>query len=389
MHSFIGKSGFFLYFVLVTISQVTTTVESYIVVSNLRFLLLLLLVFGLILSFRKIDTGYLLLLYLFFIYIISIVIYDNYIIFTKDFFVILIGLPFVSAYVRYYDAAKEVLLISFSHYYFYLLLLLTLLCGGLNFEGFVSYNLSYSLKSTGERDFYSLGLSNIFGLFTIIFLYESLKNNTGNPLYIFSTFLSFFMSFLGGARGDILVLLFLVFIILFTIGGIKKRKIILYFILLISILPIFIYFDFESLTKIFLFFGRMEDFLDGNLSSRDTLILDSLSLLENSSACLLFGCGPGYFQFYYQYPLSYFPHNSVIEFVISYGVIPFIVVVLFLLRGSIRHIKLFGNVSLILIIFTYNFLISLKSGYLLGSYMMFVFAIVLFSLGCYRNANNP
>ena len=148
---------------------------------------------------------------------------------------------------------------------------------------------------------------------------------------------------------------------------------------------------FGALVVVVLIFSSMNVFEDvvavqrfyllfeGDLSSRDSLLGQVLDLLANQPSCILFGCGPGFFQRYYGYDFGYYPHNSIAEALVVYGLPVLIVGLVFAANGLVKYYKKVGGVDLFLIYFSYSCLVSLKSGYLFGSWV--VVAGVFFFIG--------
>jgi hypothetical protein len=125
---------------------------------------------------------------------------------------------------------------------------------------------------------------------------------------------------------------------------------------------------------------------EGDLSSRDSLFGQVLDLLANQPSCILFGCGPGFFQRYYGYDFGYYPHNSIAEASVIYGLPLLIVGLAFAAHGFVKYYKKVGGLDLFLIFFIYNVLISLKSGYLFGSWVLIASVFLFIGVGFERTA---
>lgn len=121
--------------------------------------------------------------------------------------------------------------------------------------------------------------------------------------------------------------------------------------------------NFEDL----LVFRRFEKFLfDGYLGLRDELIYLSLNLLYNEPKCLVLGCGFNFFQDYYGFNYGMYPHNVIIEFVITYGLFISIIIFSLVFIGLKNIIFSKTKILLIDIFVIYFFLIMLKSGSLIS-----------------------
>jgi len=117
-------------------------------------------------------------------------------------------------------------------------------------------------------------------------------------------------------------------------------------------------------------FERFELLLTGDFSDRDLLIKQAINLLSGQPLCLVFGCGPGYFQMFYGYEFGLYPHNSIAEALLIYGLPLMLLITVLTAFGVIKYFKSVGSVDLFVVTVTYAFLISLKSGHLFGSWML-------------------
>lgn len=381
-----AKIAFCLFLTLVTVSSMVTSVEVYSFIKAFRLAALVLLTIFFILYVRRLNGSLVLYFYLLTVYLASILIFGNSPIFIVDFLVVLLGIPIVSFVLRNYDKKDESQYITFLLFYFYLSILLTFFLGGFNLEDAVLYNLTYESETSGQTSGYSLGISNIYGLFTVTFFYRFLSSNTNRLLYAFSGFIAAALTFIGGGRGEIIVTAVLVFFVMaywLPFGTQKNGPII--FLLALALIA-YLWPNSSISDDYSLIINRFQLILDGDLSTRDILLFQGFELLSDNVSCLLFGCGLGFFQNYFGYDLSMYPHNFILEFIISFGFFTFILVLVFLIRGLYKHYRFFGQPSLILIIFFHQFLISMKSGYVFGTHLLTVMIICLFSFGLAKAA---
>jgi len=379
--------NFIFFFVLVTISSAVTTSESYTFVTLIRYVLAAMIVASLVLIKKGMHSGFYLIAYLLVTYLLSIVLLNNDDSYLFNFLILIIGLFSSYGFLSNFTLERERFFIRFLHFYFYFVMALTFISGGLNFDLGLSLNFSYGSMQIGREESYSLGVSNLFGLFSVIFFYEILKNRNNNIFYLIAFFGSLYMTILGGGRGEFLISLFMLAMMLFFLKAPMNRKLFIYFALSLLLFYILFNIDLDLLLESIVLFQRLGELSLNNLGSRDDLLSQSLELLRDNPHCLVLGCGIGFFQNYYQYSLSTYPHNSIAEFVISYGLIALIFVFAFCLRGMRFHVKKFKGTSSILLVFLYQFFISLKSGDLLSSYLLLVLLLSLFAYGFKRRLN--
>lgn len=288
----------------------------------------------------------------------------------RDVFVGLLGVLMISSY--YSDRSIEKALVRSYVIYALIVTCLTVLLGGLLLQFPPAFRLEYIASSLGakEEQTYSLGVSNFFGYATVAAaLFVRSQQRRYLALLGFFCLVGFlFLSLLGGGRGESLAALVVVLILLsrrfapiLLAGGL-----ILYWIA----------FEAEVLSALqgdFLFVKRLLILFEGNLSSRDFLLNQSYQLLVDNSQCLFVGCGFGFFQNYFGYEFEYYPHNLVAESVITFGLPLVLAAQAAVLIGILLHYRAAGKVDFILVFFAYALLVSLKSGYLLGSWVSLSF----------------
>jgi hypothetical protein len=142
-----------------------------------------------------------------------------------------------------------------------------------------------------------------------------------------------------------------------------KKNFITLLILLLFLIILSSNINYEDL----LVFKRFEIlFYNNYLGLRDVLINLSLNLLYNEPKCLILGCGFSFFQDYYGFNYGMYPHNLILEFIITYGLLMSIVIFSLVFIGFKNIIFSKSKISLINIFVIYFFLISLKSGTLIS-----------------------
>src|SRR5690606_22950653 len=102
---------------------------------------------------------------------------------------------------------------------------------------------------------------------------------------------------------------------------------------------------------------------------RDVLLGQAFYLLANEPQCLLIGCGIGYFQDYWNYPLGMYPHNLFLESIISFGAVLTLLALSLAFLGFREIYKREGKGSSFIAISVYFLLIGLKSGGLFSSWV--------------------
>jgi hypothetical protein len=374
--------GFVSFFLLATAPLAITSIDSYVVLKYIRiFSFFSLLIITGVFFVNRIKPN----LLLFFLFIISFfysVIYNYQFTYFKDFLVLFIGLPFVYAVINKYEINKENTIISFLFYYFLCLVLLTLLTGGFTFERYLGFNFSYASNLLNNKETYSLGASNIYFMFSLVFLYAYLKRQR-DIFYLFLTFFSTILAVIGAGRGELIAWVVMI-VFMSILSKLDKGRKILFYTFVVAIIVIFLTLNHEIVLENFSLIRRLTVLLDGNMSSRDLLIENSFDLLGANVNCLLVGCGSGFFQYYHQYPESLYPHNSALEFIISYGLPMFLLFLTSTVVGLYKFYKASEGVNLIFIIFAYQFIISLKSSYLFGSYLFITMMLSFVYIGWRR-----
>lgn len=83
---------------------------------------------------------------------------------------------------------------------------------------------------------------------------------------------------------------------------------------------------------------------------------------------MIFGCGFGYFQYYFSYPFGMYPHNVLVEFFIVFGA-PVTLAFIFIVSGGVwKYYRSSREADLLVLFFTYSLLIGFKSGTVFGDW---------------------
>lgn len=265
--------------------------------------------------------------------------------------------------------------VKFFVYYPVIAVLVTVAVGGFIFEIPPRFNFEYDSDQLGKDVIYSLGLTNFYGLAAIAAAYLNVGSRTRLRSVLMTVLMLFFLALalMGGGRGELFATVLIVALIhiknrpIFTIGIILCAAL----VLMVSVT------DWSSLSDSFVIVQRLTDLAGGDLSSRDALLYQVIDLLSNELSCLIFGCGPGYFQTYYRYDFGLYPHNLLAESVVSFGIFLTAIFLFFVARGLRRYWKSVGRLDPFLLVVLFFSIVGLKSGYLFGSW---VFVAAFFNL---------
>ena len=246
---------------------------------------------------------------------------------------------------------------NYNHIIFYSFLIITFVFFFL--DGYNFKELKFNFEG---QTYYSLGLSSTFFLafFTSFYLFKETNYRINPAKVIFYLLISLFFLFFGllsGGRGEAIFSFLIVF---FMFAGYRKNflKFVVFFLLTVPLIII----NFDHL----IFFERLSLFLNDDYGSRPELIVLSLNLLYNEPKCLLFGCGFNFYQDYYGFEPTLYPHNIILEFVITYGLLISIFIFTFMFICFKKYLFQKLKICLIDIFIIYLFLNSLKSGALIS-----------------------
>jgi len=287
-----------------------------------------------------------------------------------DFLISLCGLVLFCA--RFYESGRvlsDEILVPLMAYAIGVCLL-TLVFGGFTLDFPPRFVFEVASDEIGREENYSLGITSFFIFASIFASIGFSRSGISFKGFIYFTLLLFFLffSFLGGGRGEIAVgFLMISFVLL------KERKIRSIAIAVLSVgalMALMVSWDalFESVVVL----QRFQLIFEGDMSSRDLLLVNVFGLLSDQPSCLFLGCGPGFFQKYYDYGFGFYPHNSIAEALLIFGLPFLMLLLLFSVYGFFRYYKAVGRWDLFMLFFLYNFLVSLKSGYFFGSWVLVV-----------------
>lgn len=380
--------AFCLFFMIVTINNTVVTIQSYEIIMLIRIVLTVLLSASFIIILYKgsyyISSFFiwlfLLLYYLLLTYVFS---FEPDLTYVLDFIIVIAGV-FVLLQNFMLAGFDERKFTYFILFYFILTVILIIATNG--FLSYVPPKFSFSYGSTliGREEDYSLGLTSFFGITAIVFIYGFVNKYKYSKLLLLLSLLSIILSFASGARGEFVITLVMILSIFFIYNFNYKILFIIPTIIIVTLFTSLLpegYFLQKVDSESFVIIDRMMILLSGDFSSRDSLLKEGFDLLVDKPICLFLGCGIGYFQEYYGYSKSLYPHNFLMEFIISYGFIIFFTFMLSAFLGFLSYMKAKHKSNLFCFVFSYFFLISMKSGYMIGSW--FAFASLLFFINFY------
>jgi hypothetical protein len=259
--------------------------------------------------------------------------------------------------------------------------LLTCIFGGFAFELPLRFVFDVGSDLIGREENYSLGMTSFFMLASIFASIGIVRSglNIRGLIYFSLLFLFLFLSILGGGRGELIVGFLIIVFVLFIERKVRLVSIAAFGVLALVALMI----NWASLFEDIVALQRFHAIFGGDLSSRDLLMRKVLDLLIDQPLCMFLGCGPGFFQKYYGYEFGFYPHNSIAEALLIFGLPLLVLGLTFAMHGFITYYKRVGRFDLFMVFFVYNCLVSLKSGYLFGSWVLvagvFFFIGVCFS----------
>jgi hypothetical protein len=268
--------------------------------------------------------------------------------------------------------------------YTYFILIVTILYGGLEVSPIPRFIFENNEEPGDEGPLYNLGTSNFYGFTSVLCAYLSTKNRTAwsRAFYVFSLINFYILCFIAGGRGEIIVTSIIL------LGLLAKEKIKIMSVLVAMVLLVFYLTPVgNDLSETVETIGRLSLILSGDLSLRDELIIKSITLLSESPHCIILGCGAGYFQYYFEYDSGLYPHNMFLEAVITFGVPVTVMVTVSVIRGLLRYYRNSRDVDIFLLLYIYTFGISMKSGSLLGSWVLIGISIYMISYSFHKPMN--
>ena len=277
-----------------------------------------------------------------------------------------------------FQSAKKINLFIFTGF------LITLGLGGINFEIPPSFEFEYASDEGGGKSEYSAGISKVFGFGALTSMYLTANSSQiGQRIFYSLTAIVFLaLSILGGSRGDALGVLIIGLIYILSI---RPLGFTFYALLMLGILSFFIS-DWVWIEDL-VFISRLLVILDGDYGLRDVLFSQSLSILTVKPSCALFGCGFGFFQYFYGYDISLYPHNIFLESLIVFGIPITIIYFLLSFYGLFLYFKRINKLDLFILFYFFNLIIIFKSGSLFNDWFFTVSSIYLVSIALIKFAN--
>lgn len=254
----------------------------------------------------------------------------------------------------------------------------TVILGGFHFSIPPGFVFEVYSEVIGTEAFYNLQLTFFFGVASVLATIQVTRERSklGALVYLSLLLLFLCLTILAGGRGE-LIATFAIVILIFIV----RRPLLFLGTALMSALGLYsLIGSWASFLDSLVTFQRFTDLFEGNLSQRDVIFQQSIDLIVNEPWCLISGGGAGFFQHYYGYEFGMYPHNSVIEATIIFGLPILAVIGLLVVHGMIRYYKLVGQADALLVVFLYSFLVSLKSGHLFGAWVVVATSFFFISL---------
>lgn len=261
--------------------------------------------------------------------------------------------------------------------YAFLMVAATTFFGGLSFDFPPQFSFEYGSDQMSSRVAYGQSVSFFYGLASLAAanLWVSAKSATYRAAWFSLSILLSSLCLLGGGRGEATFSVLLLAVIYLSHATRATLAV------AIAVLFLGAYFVEDwSLLEEFAFVTRMFDLQGGDYGMRDELFYEAVVLLRENLGCLLIGCGPGFFQKFYGYEFGLYPHNILLESVITFGLFVTLAALIALVRGAYLHWRTGRNFDVFLLFFVYHFLISMKSGYLFGSWFVIIGGLYFISL---------
>tara|TARA_B100000575_G_scaffold292557_1_gene301294 strand:- start:993 stop:2180 length:1188 start_codon:yes stop_codon:yes gene_type:complete len=210
----------------------------------------------------------------------------------------------------------------------------------------------------GENAYYKQQFTLGCGLAAITFINEANHKNWLASFILIS--LAIFFSALGGGRGDFLII-FIICLYLIFIRSQWSVRIFIISVILLS--PIYIA---QILTIDLLLLERMMQLGESNI--RFSLLMASGNVLDENIHCMILGCGFNFFQYEQHYDWGLYPHNSLIEIWITFGILGLFLWFMAAI-GVVRVISSRRFITLLSPLLAL-FLVSLKSSSLVGNFVL-------------------
>lgn len=290
-----------------------------------------------------------------------------------DVFVIAAGLLIFSR------ASGKVLPDGFSRFfavYVALAFSVTLATGGLILDFPPRFSLEYAEGLYAGQLEYVHGASNFYGLGSIAATFWLVRAKGAPEQLLSASMVALFLvlSVIGGARGDT-VIAFLIIIVYVVVRAPGKSALWIAALVLASFMLVTDWMWVEDI----LFVQRLLSIGEGDFGYRDQLHAQVMVLLSREPGCLLAGCGVGYFQHYYGYDQSMYPHNVILESLVIFGLPLTAMFVLLTVYGGVRYYRRVGECDMFLLFVLFALGVSMKSGSLFGSWLTLTGCLFLMS----------
>jgi hypothetical protein len=249
------------------------------------------------------------------------------------------------------------------------MLVVVYLLGGLIFEFPPKFIYQVASDVINREETYSLSLTGIFSISIIFSIFKFIDSTAlfWKLNYFFLFLLFNYLAFLAGGRGEIISAFFVS--ILFYIHKNSWHNLI--FTTVLSAFGLMAILNFFTDTYGLVALERFAILIQGaDYSYRDILLGQVLSLLLSELRCLLVGCGAGFFQTFYNYEFGLYPHNHLAEAVVIFGLPLTVTFFIFGVHGLILYYRKVSKIDLFILVFFYNFLVALKSGYFFGNWFL-------------------
>jgi hypothetical protein len=222
---------------------------------------------------------------------------------------------------------------------------------------------------------YSQGFSGFYAMGAVFFFcIGASRAFVFRPIFWTLTVIFAILAAAGGARGDFVA--GIIAIVLVIIRNPKTGNI----VFAASALLAAVTFLFRNgFSDEIIVFQRLTVLNEGDWGMRDELAAQTFELLSDKVMCLFSGCGFGYFQVYWHYDFGLYPHNSVLEALVTFGLPIGGVLSLLSIAGIARSYFGWGANNPLFYILLVQYLISLKSGSLLdfrSLSLLIVFALI-------------
>lgn len=253
--------------------------------------------------------------------------------------------------------------------YVLFMLVVVYLLGGLIFEFPPKFIYQVASDVINREETYSLSLTGIFSISIIFSIFKFIDSTAlfWKLNYFFLFLLFNYLAFLAGGRGEIISAFFVS--ILFYIHKNSWHNLI--FTTVLSAFGLMAILNFFTDTYGLVALERFAILIQGaDYSYRDILLGQVLSLLLSELRCLLVGCGAGFFQTFYNYEFGLYPHNHLAEAVVIFGLPLTVTFFIFGVHGLILYYRKVSKIDLFILVFFYNFLVALKSGYFFGNWFL-------------------